>query len=185
VSGKFTALCYEREAAQNHFSNSHVKFIFIRVDTNMTKTKNILFDLCRSSIRQKIAHLQELIQEAQQAANEETKSSAGDKYETGRAMVQLEIEKYAAQLNELHKQGSELEKISNAALDDRIIGPATVVETSGGNFFIAVNAGELVAEGTKYYAISTHAPIAQKMMGLAKDDSFSMNGKAYRIISCE
>ncbi|MGC3943370.1 MAG: 3-oxoacyl-ACP synthase [Chryseolinea sp.] len=150
----------------------------------MTKRKSMLFELCRSSIRQKIAHIQELIQEAQQSANEETKSSAGDKYETGRAMVQLEIEKYAAQLNELNKQGSELEKISSAAPHDKI-GPAAVVETSNGNFFIAVNAGEFVVDGIKYFAVSTHAPIAQKMIGLSKDDSFSINGRAYRIISAE
>lgn len=35
---------------------------------------------------------------AQEAANNEGKSSAGDKYETGRAMGQIEVNRYGVQL---------------------------------------------------------------------------------------
>ena len=40
---------------------------------------------------------------AQESANAEEKSSAGDKYETGRAMMQIERDKAAQQLNESMK----------------------------------------------------------------------------------
>lgn len=168
----------------NDFIPSCVDHIFIRNEEDMSSRKSILFGLCREAIRNKVGRLQALIQEAQQSANEETKSSAGDKYETGRAMVQLEIEKYAEQLNELQKQSLELEKVS-AAPPQNNIGPAALVETSNGTFLIAVNAGEFALEGKKVYAISAQAPIAQKMIGLRQGDSFTMNGRAYSIMSVE
>lgn len=150
----------------------------------MSKLKILLFDLCRESILHKIERLQMLIHEAQQSANEETKSSAGDKYETGRAMAQLEIEKYATQLAELQKQGQELQRISSATHHDRV-GLGALVETTNGNFFVAVNAGEFVIDGKKIFAVSPQSPIAQKMNNLSKDDSFTVNGRAYKIVSLE
>lgn len=168
----------------NDFIPSRVDYIFIRYEEDMSSRKTILFSLCREAIQNKVDRLQALIQEAQQSANEETKSSAGDKYETGRAMVQLEIEKYAEQLNELQKQSFELEKVCTAP-PQNTIGPAALVGTSHGAFLIAVNAGEFVLDGKKVYAISTQAPIAQKMIGLRQGDSFTMNGRAYLITSVE
>jgi sortase (surface protein transpeptidase) len=58
---------------------------------NALKTR--LHSLCVSYVGQRIETAQRAIAIAQASANEETKSSAGDKYETGRAMAQLEIEK--------------------------------------------------------------------------------------------
>jgi len=49
-------------------------------------------------IDQRIDAAKKAIGEAQASANEETKSSAGDKYETGRAMMQLAIEQNSTQL---------------------------------------------------------------------------------------
>ena len=46
---------------------------------------------CMSSrLQQKLARLEDMMKNAQAEANKETKSSAGDKYETGRSMMQLE-----------------------------------------------------------------------------------------------
>jgi hypothetical protein len=54
-------------------------------------------------VHQRIASAEEAIRMAQESANQEGKSSAGDKYETGRAMAQLEIEKASGQLAEANK----------------------------------------------------------------------------------
>ena len=64
-------------------------------------------------VHERIAATQEAIYTAQLSANEETKSSAGDKYETGRAMAQLEIEKNTAQLAEALKLKQMLKQISS------------------------------------------------------------------------
>jgi len=148
----------------------------------MTIHKQHLYDKCKESIRQRIQAVQKNIHEAQQSANEETKSSAGDKYETGRAMAQLEIEKFLSQLAELNKQNEELNRINLALSDDRI-GPGSLVFTNQGTFFIAVNAGQIDVDGQKIFSVSPQAPISQKMFGLSAKDTFVLNGRSFTIFS--
>jgi hypothetical protein len=62
--------------------------------------KESLYNHCMRYVQERIARIQNEIDLHQAAANEETKSSAGDKYETGRAMAQLDIERNSVQLRE-------------------------------------------------------------------------------------
>ena len=61
--------------------------------------KNNLKQFCQHTIEQRIAAAKEIIQNVQEAANNEEKSSAGDKYETGRAMGHLQKDMHSRQLN--------------------------------------------------------------------------------------
>ncbi|HMC85967.1 MAG TPA: hypothetical protein VKI61_10590 [Chitinophagaceae bacterium] len=61
--------------------------------------KNNLKQFCQLTIEQRIAAAKEIIQNVQEAANNEEKSSAGDKYETGRAMGHLQKDMHSRQLN--------------------------------------------------------------------------------------
>ena len=150
----------------------------------MSSLKQRVHDACNDSIRQKIKLLRTEIQEAQESANEETKSSAGDKYETGRAMAQLEIEKFASQLVELQKQELELGKIS-PGLTDAQVGVGSLVRTSQGVFYVAVNVGQITIDGVKIFSVSPQAPVATKMIGLAANDKFELNGRSFSITGVE
>lgn len=127
-----------------------------------------------------MATAQEAIQVAQQSANEETKSSAGDKYETGRAMAQLEIEKNTIQLGEAKKLKQVLDQISTDR-ETAIVALGSVVFTNQGNFFIAISAGQFVIDSKTYFALSPNSPIGLKLIGLQVHDSFSFNKKEYQI----
>ena len=150
----------------------------------MSNLKQRVHDACSESIRKKVRLLQTAIHEAQESANEETKSSAGDKYETGRAMAQLEIEKFASQLAELQKQEQELGRISSGLKDTRI-GVGSLVRTSQGVFYIAVNVGEITVDGIKIFSVSPQAPVAAKMMGMAAAETFQLNGRSFAISGVE
>lgn len=146
----------------------------------MTTIKQQLHNKCLAYILERIATTQEAIQTAQQSANEETKSSAGDKYETGRAMAQLEIEKNTVQLGEAKKLKQVLDQISTDR-ETAIVSMGSVVFTNQGNFFIAISAGQFVLDSKTYFAISSNSPIGQKLMGLQANDSFLFNKKEYKI----
>jgi len=152
--------------------------------TAMNIFKRSLYDACKKSIQEKIEGVQRSIRDAQQSANAETKSSAGDKYETGRAMAQLEIEKFTFQLTELNKQDQELSRIDPRAQEGKI-GLGSLVHTSEGVFYIAVNAGGIAIDGRHVFAVSPQAPIAQKMLGLSVKDSFVLNGRSFSITAVE
>src|SRR5690606_34304897 len=97
--------------------------------------KPALYRLCEEYVDKRIASCRDAIIEAQAAANEETKSSSGDKYETGRAMMQLEIEKNGEQLAQSVKLKSMLTRI-NPDMRTASVQPGSLVLTDRGAFYI-------------------------------------------------
>jgi len=107
--------------------------------------------------------VQNIINSNQQALSSETKSSAGDKHETGRAMLQLEMEKASQQLSSINDMKSVLSKISLENSDNVKLG--SLVVTNHINYFLAVSAGEIKIENQVYYAISPSSPIGKLLLG--------------------
>ena len=122
---------------------------------------------------------QQGINEAQQAAKDDTKSSAGDKYETGREMAQQESNRNMAQLHQANKLKVQLNTVP--VTTSNIVDNGSIVITDSGNFYIAIGAGTMQIEGINYFAISLVSPIGQKMKGLKPGNAFSLNGKNYTI----
>lgn len=113
---------------------------------------------------------------AQEAANAEGKSSAGDKYETGRAMMQIERDKAAQQLEEALKLKRTLEGIrTDVLMSTTALG--SVVSSDAVNFYIAISAGKVRLENKDFLTIAPNAPVALLLMGLKVGESFQFNGK--------
>ncbi len=125
---------------------------------------------------------QQGIDEAQQAAKDDTKSSAGDKYETSREMMQQETDRNMAQLNEANKLKVALNHI-NPIIASETADTGSIVKTNNGNFYLAISAGVLNVNGEVYMAISPASPIGIKMKGLKAGNEFEVNGKGYIIES--
>jgi transcription elongation GreA/GreB family factor len=148
------------------------------------KLSDTLYQLCLEFIDNRIKTIREAIQETQASADSETKSSAGDKYETGLSMMQLDMEKQAEQLQEAVRTRNVLEQVkmideANGAANG--IRPGNAVQTNQGNFYIAISAGQLKVNGNTWFAISAATPMGSKLIGLKPGDSFTFNGKNYAI----
>lgn len=148
----------------------------------MSQLKEQLYIQCIEYLRRMEADIRLAISEAQEAANSDTKSSAGDKFETGRESMQQEIDLNLTRLHELNKQKIALENIIPAQKGP-VIMPGSLVRTNNGNYYIAISARQLKADGVTYFAISLSSPIGEKMAGRKAGDSFEMNGKKYIIES--
>tara|TARA_B100000809_G_scaffold245683_1_gene272885 strand:- start:1258 stop:1737 length:480 start_codon:yes stop_codon:yes gene_type:complete len=146
----------------------------------MTNLKEQLYNKFVSIAQQRVTDLELIIKEAQHAANNETKSSAGDKHETGRAMAQLETEKLTKQLGEALKLSELLHKI-NPQVKHQLIGLGSLVITTNGNFFISASLGKIELNEITYFAISSISPIGQLLIQKKENDSFSFNNKTYVI----
>jgi transcription elongation GreA/GreB family factor len=148
----------------------------------MSELKEELYQQCLSYVQQRMDAAELGIKEAQQSASEDTKSSAGDKYETGREMMQQETNRNLAQLNEANKLKVALNLVGTSASAQQIDNGSVVI-TNNGRFYIAISAGTLVVNDEQYFAISPASPIAIKMKGLKAGDTFDLNGKIYKIES--
>ncbi|EGV43189.2 3-oxoacyl-ACP synthase [Bizionia argentinensis JUB59] len=141
-----------------------------------------LHNLCLASVNSRFQAIQKLIMEIQESLTSETKSSAGDKHETGRAMLQLEREKAGAQLAEIQKQQDMLAKV-DVLKTTQTICLGSVVETSQANYFIAVSAGEFTIDNQSYYAISPITPIGKLLLGKTVNETINFNEKTFRILN--
>lgn len=121
---------------------------------------------------------------AQEAANEETKSSAGDKYETGRAMAQLEIEKGSVRLAEARKLKAALSQISRP-MDSGVVRLGSLVVTNQGNYFLAVPVGRLELNGTEWFVISPASPIGTALMGTRPGQQISFQKKNISVMQVD
>lgn len=120
---------------------------------------------------------------AQESSNSETKSSAGDKYETGRAMAQQERDRHAAQLHEAQLLLGALQKINPELASDAVRLGARV-STSLGLFYVSISAGRLVtAEGQEFMAVSAAAPLAAALHGRRAGEEVLFNGKPVRVLA--
>lgn len=146
----------------------------------MGSIKQELYRLCVAYVADRKTLLEQAIADAREAANNDTKSSAGDKYETGREMMQQEIDMNQTRLNELGTMSLILERIDLANVSQVVI-PGSIVHTNNGNYFIAISAGQLKFDNTSYYAISSASPIGSKMMGQKVGSTFSLNGESYTV----
>ena len=146
----------------------------------MIKTQ--LHQKCCQIVKNQTKAIQDALTEVQDAANNETKSSAGDKHETGRAMAQLETEKLTKQLFEALKLEEILKQI-NPKSKHLLIGQGSLILTSNGNFYISVSLGKIEIDNVTYFIISSASPIGQLLLTKKEQDSFSFNDNTYDILS--
>lgn len=117
---------------------------------------------------------------ATESANNETKSSAGDKHETARAMMQLEQEKLSHQLKELQDQKSELKKIDISKHSSQIA-KGTLIQSDKGFLFLSIGLGKISVADKTVFAISPQSPLGLKLLGKKENDIVEMNGVKYTI----
>lgn len=143
--------------------------------------KEQLYKQTKAYIIKRVQTVETIISAAQNALSSETKSSAGDKHETGRAMLQLEMEKAGKQLHDINLMKETFAKVDISKPGD-IIRLGSLVKTSTTSYFIAISAGELTIDLKKYYAISLSTPIGRLLLGKKTGDTITFNKKTIEII---
>lgn len=143
--------------------------------------KPILLEKCQQQLDHRLNAIQKTIAELQEALQAETKSTAGDKHETGRAMIQLEREKAGQQLAEIQKAYQILNKIDSLS-STKTIGLGAIVMTTHSNYFISVSTGEFAVDQLMFYAISPKTPIAQLLLGKTIGDTIQFRSQSFEIL---
>jgi transcription elongation GreA/GreB family factor len=138
--------------------------------------KDELFRFCESFAEGRIRRVQSNINSTTDALKSETKSSAGDKHETGRAMIQLEREKLGHQLFEAEKMRHVLSGITTRANLSNV-GQGSLVVTSDSAYYISISAGVFQKGPIQIYCVSALSPVGKKLLGKSEGDCFDFNQK--------
>src|ERR1700722_18656768 len=111
-------------------------------------------------IGERMAAAKQAMEQAQEAANSKEKSSAGDKYETGRAMGHLQKDMHARQLAESVKELATLHAVQTEPLCHEGRSGA-VVRADGPAFLVSPGLGKQSIGGQTILFLSPQAPLAK------------------------
>jgi transcription elongation GreA/GreB family factor len=139
-----------------------------------------LYSKCKDFIDNRIQTIQNTINEIQESLLSETKSSAGDKHETGRAMLQLEREKSGQQLAQAQKVKETLSKIDTAKTSTTIC-LGSIVYTTQANYYISISAGQFKVNNDLLFAISPNTPIARILLTKKTGDEIVFREQTIKI----
>ncbi|MDT0606374.1 3-oxoacyl-ACP synthase [Croceitalea rosinachiae] len=144
--------------------------------------KTEAYQYCKAYVNSRIQRIQKQINEVKLSLSSESKSTAGDKHETGRAMLQLEREKLGQQLLEAEKMQQLLKKVPTETNSERVV-LGSLVQTDTTFYYIAISAGKYEAKAAEIFCISPNTPIARLLLGKEVDHNFEFNKLKSKIIA--
>ncbi len=149
----------------------------------ITELKSQLFKHCHEFVNKRIENLNAAITNSQESANQESKSTAGDKHDTSRAMMQLEVERLSAQLANAEKMLIELKQAEHLQSEKNNLA-GKIIQTDYAAYFVAVAAGKISVNDKDYFIVSSDSPVVSEIKKRRKapdGEFFELNGKQIRI----
>jgi len=140
----------------------------------MSDIKKSLLDYVQNYADSKVTGLMQQIRELQKDLTSEAKSTAGDKHETGRAMMQLELETLGLALKEAEFLQNLARRIQIADHSNSVILSGSLVECQGHWYFLSVSAGCFNQNDLDYYCVSIQSPIGKQLLGKAVGDKICL-----------
>ena len=146
----------------------------------MQEIKSSLYQLCLNFIKERVETAEFALKQAREASNDDTKSSAGDKYETSREMMQQDIDRNKRLLIDAEENQRLLLSTKDAPFSESARN-GSLIYTNQGNFYLSISAGQLHLDKDTYFAISAVSPIGKLLLGKRSGDIIDFNGKKYSI----
>jgi hypothetical protein len=128
----------------------------------MILSKTAINEALKTHIEDRIAFAVHSHAEATESVHAETKGSAGDKHETGRAMAQLEVEKAGKVL----KEAQQMKQVLGLLEPEKTRAACTVgalVESTQGLFYLSMGLGKINVNGTDVFCVGMNSPVGQAL----------------------
>jgi transcription elongation GreA/GreB family factor len=144
-------------------------------------TKPHLLAHCIELVDASIADIKTQMTELVSEAENDSKSTAGDKHETARAMMQLAQEQLGKQLLDAEYKRNTLTRL-DAHITHKLVAEGSIVKTSDNTLFIAAPMGKIQFEGKDIFVISAQSPLGKLLMGKSVGVSVSFNQRNIAIL---
>lgn len=137
---------------------------------------------CLRILEEKVAAIKSDLDELSKDVQGESKSSAGDKHETARAMMNLEQEKLGRQLEEVIKMREAFEQIEFGKTSAIVI-PGSLIFTDKGIFWLSIPLGKIVFEEKEIILLSPGSPLGKAILHSEIGQKVEINKTSYCIES--
>ncbi|GAB5558075.1 MAG: hypothetical protein SchgKO_22880 [Schleiferiaceae bacterium] len=144
--------------------------------------KKELISQIYKTIQSRLTACKQAMEDYSEALLAEGKSSAGDKYETGRAMIHQEMDQTKAQRAQWEDHHVRLKSIEGMpAMNTAELG--ALVQTNRGHFFLFAAIGQFEVDGLTIFSMGMTSPLGQAMLGKGVGSDFSFRGVSYSIVA--
>lgn len=149
----------------------------------MSIDRTAVLDAVASQLKERIqASLDEL--QALQAGNaDNSKSTAGDKHDTERAMVHMEMENLSKRLDHERRLLHELEQLTKQPTSAEKVSSGSIITTDRGVFLIGAAFGRMQVKGQFITGISIQSPLGKQCINKKTGDSIEVNGNIFTVLS--
>ena len=121
------------------------------------------------------------LDDLQEALNAESRSTAGDKHDTGRAMIHREIQQVESTLKRVEEAIDSMLRIEQSKQKPNRVAAGVLVETNGPWVLVGVAFGRLELPTCEIVGASSKAPLAQAWHGSVVGDVVNMGPKKWTI----
>ena len=144
----------------------------------MKSTKSEIHLKLRSLLEKSLEEARREYILAKESRDSDTKSSAGDKFETGREMMQREMDKLSALVDNTLNSIAKLDRLTDLPAS-AVISEGSLVVTDLETYYISIGYGKLDA----VYAISIESPLGIELKGKKVGERIEMRGQKITIKS--
>jgi transcription elongation GreA/GreB family factor len=147
----------------------------------MQNFKQKILSQYQTLLQDKIDIYQDLINSLTEDAQNDAKSSAGDKHETTLSKLHIEQEKIANKLKEALEQLAILSKLDISPISDKVI-LGSLVKTNHLMVFVSTALPKITIDNQPVFAISPQSPLGIQLMHKAINSEFPVNNVTYKIL---
>ncbi len=146
--------------------------------------KSSILNVLKLEIDERISSLEKALENSRMEMANDTKSTAGDKHETGRAMAQIEQEKLGKQVLAARELKQAVAQIDLSKSHSEIQF-GSLVKASNGSFFFSVGIGKLIVENETVFCLTMTSPLGMALRGKKVGDVIEFNGRKISILNVE
>jgi len=147
---------------------------------DLKEVKRDVHKCCLALLKDKLVPIQNDLQLLQEAQKNETKSSMGDKYETGPAMLHQQRERLLQQESQIVAHQSALQQL-DPQKECKVVQPGCLLQTDKGKFYFSIGLGAISCGGEQVWVISMQSPLGIQFNQQKVGSKVSFQGRQYLI----
>ncbi|HAH36301.1 MAG TPA: hypothetical protein DEQ87_01850 [Algoriphagus sp.] len=151
----------------------------------MQELKEKIFQAAIRQLKEKISLLQQERKAVSEGILEDTKSSAGDKFETGREMMTQDLKTIEGTIEKLQEDLDEIYRVQSIKSNSEAVREGSLIQLGTDFFLISASIGQLEVEGKKYFLLSRNSPLGQVLIGKKKGENVLFRGKPQAILDVQ
>lgn len=144
----------------------------------MKSLKKTFLDKMHQIVDERIINHQSAITSVSESRNTASKSSAGDKHETSRALMQTELNKIEKQLVATLELKQRLLQMPDKTSQT---GYGSLVKTDKGLYYLSIGLGKISVSGNSFFAVSPASPLGNVFLGVKKGEVVRFRNEIYKI----